>query len=562
MRPGRTEGSIRGPWWVWAGPLGVWLAAVLWVGPGGEFPINDDWVYLRAMEAFFQEGRIIRTGWGPRQPSLVGHLLWATPFAWVGGLKITVLRIAVLSAGLLTVLGLVLLLRRAGRGPGLSLWAGLVLIGNPLFFSQSLTFMTDITFTFWLATALVCLERASGRSSGGWLAAAVAMGLMATLTRQLGLCLALGLSLVLLIHPWGREMGRFRAISLILLGSLIPWLAWEAFLMESGSTSVFSQAVTAHLLGTDRDPGLGQFLGRLVFRLGYAGLGTVALLTTPMLLVLMNRARGSGWRAAGFGLLWIGFPSLILAGVVNPPLPVPGNVLFNLGIGPLLFKDAYILGLNRPPGLAPAGFWAVILTAVPGMIYLVIRGAGLIRRLASGEWVDLVAATALMTSLVYLAVITWTGYHDRYLIPVILLTLIWVGRDHPAEPGPDPGLGAKAAAGVVLGLMAAFTMIGSHDLLAVRRAALEAQKVVMTELRVAPCDFDGGFEHNGYYCHRPDYQPRPGTAWWWVARERYLIGLGPLEGYRVIRKFPVSSRGLGPGAVYLLRPESAGAGSG
>jgi hypothetical protein len=87
-----------------------------------------------------------------------------------------------------------------------------------------------------------------------------------------------------------------------------------------------------------------------------------------------------------------------------------------------------------------------------------------------------------------------------------------------------------------------------------KRGLKKAHDYALQKLRVNPCSLDGGFEFNGYYCYRNDFHPGAGLSWWWVSREDYLITLGPLPGYRVLRIFPFQRYCGPPGAIHLLQP--------
>ena len=70
--------------------VAVWTVIVLIVNPVGEFMVNDDWAFVRALETLAFEGRMPTTGWGPSWapggPSLIVHLLWGrlfTYFRWI-----------------------------------------------------------------------------------------------------------------------------------------------------------------------------------------------------------------------------------------------------------------------------------------------------------------------------------------------------------------------------------------------------------------------------------------------------------------------------------------------
>jgi hypothetical protein len=67
----------------------AWLTIIWIIDPAGEFMINDDWCYLKSLEALGTDGRIIETGWGSGGPSLIIHLLWGGLFSQIFGFSLT-----------------------------------------------------------------------------------------------------------------------------------------------------------------------------------------------------------------------------------------------------------------------------------------------------------------------------------------------------------------------------------------------------------------------------------------------------------------------------------------
>ncbi len=90
----------------------------------------------------------------------------------------------------------------------------------------------------------------------------------------------------------------------------------------------------------------------------------------------------------------------------------------------------------------------------------------------------------------------------------------------------------------------------------IRRTVTKANFYLTTHLKAKPCDFDGGFEYNGYHCYDAGHDIRPGRSWWWVKNEDYVVALGDLAGYSTVATFPFR-RSLGPdGNVHILKPEN------
>ncbi len=162
---------------------------------------------------------------------------------------------------------------------------------------------------------------------------------------------------------------------------------------------------------------------------------------------------------------------------------------------------------------------------------------------------------ALLAGLIYLGIITPGGFHDRYLIPVCVFFIIWIVADFEPRWGQLLRPSALLAGLPSLLILASVAVLGTHDFMDMKRSLKQAQDYVVRQLDVKPCEIDGGLEFNGYHCYSPGFKPQNGLSWWWVRKEDYLITLGPLPRYHVVRTFTFK-RYIGPdGAVFVLKPQ-------
>jgi hypothetical protein len=136
------------------------------------------------------------------------------------------------------------------------------------------------------------------------------------------------------------------------------------------------------------------------------------------------------------------------------------------------------------------------------------------------------------------------------------LVIVWLiaGKPKAVDLGRD--FRSMAPVLVPLACFGVFSVLGTHDFMAFKRAELRAQDHLLHDLRVDPCHVDGGFEFNGYHCYGKVPGTVNGNSWWWVEKEDYLLTLGPLPGYEVVKTYPFK-RFIGPnGEVFLLRPKA------
>lgn len=569
VTPGRAAagGVVPEPGSRWDGAWLAGLVAVVWaviivlVDPRGEFMVNDDWSFVRSLESL-QRGILAPTGWGPEGapggPALIVHLLWGWLFCVLFGPGMTSLRASVLAMGALGSVSLLLLLRW-GKAPWwLALLGALTLILNPLFLSQSFSFMTDVTFSGLVACALLALHLGLETEKDGWLWGGLLLVAASILIRQIGITVAMGFVAACWLTPGGRRLGPWRMTVLAVALTVLPWLGWELALSMTGSTPITQHQVVAGVFGRFQQRGLPGYLGFLASQLFLAALSYVALFLAPILILKL----ASHWQnpivrrvLGGYVVLAALFESAVLAGVIRPPVVLPGNIIVNLGIGPLLFKDTYILGHQRLAVLPAAAYYGIVLVTVPLVVVLVHWMADSVRRLLTEDRPPAMVSVALLSGLMNLGIVALAGARDRYLIPLYVILPVWMLLDrssmHWEDLKPRKSL---AAAVLVLGVMGTFSIAGTHDFMATRRAAHRAHEHLLVDLKVDPCRVDGGFEFNGYHCYDPHFRPGPGLSWWWVHREEYVAALGALPGYETVAAFPFD-RWMGPdGAVSLLKP--------
>jgi len=415
--------------------LGAWAAIVLVVNPCGEFSVNDDWSFVKILEAPWSGGKMPATGWGKGGPSAIVHVLWGGLFRYIGGTSLTVLRLSVLLMGVLSSVALLSLLRLSGASRYLALWGTLALVFNPLFLSQSFTFMTDVTFCTVLICSVLLLYLAVERSSVAFAVAGLLLSLLAILTRQIGIVIPLAFVATCFLHPKGRSLGRVRALVLTLAVAFAPWLGYEYFLSVVGSTPVTEHDVFQNILDVPGQLGPWRYAGRLIQNLFLVALGYSCFFVSPVLALRYPEALSRSPLKQLFILLTLGFVVLeaaILAGWINPPVVLHRNVIFDVGIGPVLLKDTYILKVRRVAGLPPGWFYAVVYCAAVAQVALWGLGIQWLRKsmpwqgAGDGDAASFLASLALCAAGLYVGIILLTGFHDRYLIPVCVLIIMWL----------------------------------------------------------------------------------------------------------------------------------------
>jgi membrane-associated PAP2 superfamily phosphatase len=546
-----------------------WLAAAAYVDPSGDFMVNDDWAFTRSLERLVHEGTLgDSTGWGPKNatggPSLIVHLLWGALFAGVWGFSPTVLRVSTLCLGAAGSVALYFLARTLGARVGAAMIAVAVLALNPLYFSQSFTFMSDVPFTFWVILSLLFLFQGVLKGSSVKVCVGLALSLAAVLVRQIGLVIPLAFAAVSLLRPGIASLwGRGPALP-ALAATIIPWALYEIGTAAMGGAAVGDHQKVRAILLTPLEKGMPDYLVFIAGQLFHAALCYLGFFLAPQALIaapVFLRHRLVKVASAILTIALIPLECAILLGLFDPPTALHRNVIFDLGIGPVLLKDTYVLGITRAWTMPKALFYLIAYIAVCGALCLTARALSDSRRLwragrhSDSNAVSFCADVALAASVIYLGTILLTGFHDRYLIPLLVFGVVWCVGGPMRELGNSVSAARVCAAWALMLVLGFFSVTATRDFMSFKRSLHEAHTYLLEELRVPPCKVDGGFEFNGRYCYDPEKSPKKPLSWWWVDEERYVVTLGPLPGYRTVQVFPFQ-RKLGPdGAVHILEPE-------
>ena len=541
----------------------LWAIVIAFINPAGEFMINDDWCFVQIVEALLNGAEVTATGWGDGGPAVFCHILWGVVFSKLFGFSVTVLRFSVLALGIGSSLVFFLLLSSITTSRWLPILATLALIFNPLFFSQSFTYMSDITFFFLFITSFFLLHKGIQRSGQGYLILGLFFALLAILTRQIGLVIPLGLLLTALLQPQGKNQNRVRLFVLTIAITILPWLLYEIFLWQVGSTPVTSHPVFKRIFSSPMEKGFLDYPLSLLGQLGVIFLYT-GFLASPLIVCFRKQLLTSSLSrkvSILLGIAFLFFQGALLTGTINPPSGFYRNIIYDFGLGPLLLKDAYLLDIQRTVALPTPLFYLLafiaLLTAL-GLLLLMVRSLAKLLHATHQKQENrqsFSAYLALISACIYCGVILLTGFHDRYLIPVCALLLIWLSSElkEAAVQVKGPQLIVSA---LPLLFLAWVSVFGVKDFFSYKQSLHQAH-LYLFQQKVHPCDTDGGFEFNGYHCsivNTLDYN-REDYSWWWVAKETYLVTLGPLPGYQTMKTFPFSRYIGNDGAVHILQPD-------
>jgi len=517
--------------------VAAWLAAVAFINPRGNFPIDDDWDFALAAWRFAETGHFHFTKF--TAVSLRAQVLWGALWTWFFGESFDVLRLStlVLAAGTLIVVHQMLL--RAGVPRFGRIVATLALGFHPIFLWSSCTFMTEVPFVFASAVSLACFIRGFDDDSVAWVLAGCAAAMTACFVRQTGI--------TLLAAPLLLAMVRRRKRDAAVIGGTIA-LFGVIFLLEpgwlSGSPAEFAVHFKMWTESTFRLPEQMAVLDHYAtFNAQNCALFFLPLVA-PLAVIFSKNLRKPDFAIAGVltGLLLARVQSLLAIGLAMPYFVSPyccdifaGNIFADFGLGPLALPGAYPFRLPYAARLVIT--YASVFLAV-FLIWAVLRRAARTNASLLALGAALFGSLALFGSGLYV---------DRYsfdsawpLVLALPLLLPWQSR---------AVRGVSIAALVVI---AAFSTFAVQEYFSWNRARWAA----IDDLRargVAVTAINAGAEPFYLYELSSGDQRMRRIHQFGVPDRPYSVAFEPLAGRRVIARYPYRGWfGLHQGEVFVL----------
>lgn len=543
----------------------IWWGLVGVVNPIGHFPLNDDWSYGIAVERLLSTGDFRPQGW--TSMPLLTHTLWGALFCLPDTFSFTSLRFSTLTMGWIGLMASYMLIFSLFPSRLLACIAAAAVAFNPIYFSLSHTFMTDVPYTAQSILGAFFLVLHLKTGSRWWLALGIACLLLATLSRQLALCLPAAFALTLL---WRERMtpGLLMRAGLPLGICLVALMGWQHWLDVSGRLPAMYSVKSADLMNTLLDP---QKLIKTPFKNARKALMYLGLFLLPLLLVIglhkpwvqKNRWRFLAWLLA----LAVTLPVILKAikGKSGAVMPMIGNIWIPSGIGPLTLRDTLILNMPHVSPLAAEIWITITVLSLLGAVFLCF---GFVRWLATeihclrfhqqNSDQHRAGLFLLLALLIYMAPPLIAGLFDRYMIPVVALAAGAIAAYLPRDVfvgTTRTSLNFRLFCALTLMLaMGWMAVAGTHDYLAAHRAKWVLLNGLMKE-GISPESIDGGFEFNGYTLYDDHYKPSPDKSWWWVKEDEYQLAYGPMPGLTIEKQATYRRwiTGGTQGSIYLLR---------
>lgn len=524
----------------------IWISLIFIINPVGNFPLNDDWAYATTVKSLVEEGRLIISDW--ISPTFIAQALWGSFFCYIFGFSFTVLRFSTITLGLAGVIATYLLFRECKYIP-IALPCTLLIMLNPVYFNLSNTFMTDIPFySFGILAILFYVRSIKVPDNIIEIIIGTFFSTLAILTRQIALIIPIAFAISYVSKTGLKRKSVLNSTIIVILTSGVYFL-YVKLMEASGKLSLdFNKSKSLNQLFSSDF----SFILQTVIERAFHSLLYLGLFLLPVLLFVYPHVMKPHYlkkRGASIFRLSAVFLTVLFGLLYEGKLmPLEGNIIYNFGLGTqkLYISMSYIM--SNPalsfPDYAPKSFWLVVtIASVLGAVLLIdILLMSLLEFISQGKKEHLREHSHYrlfvgIICLVYSALPLLVDLLDRYFIQVmpLLFILLPVSLSIPKISLKKP---LVVISMIIMLSYAFFSVTLTHDYLSWNRARWRALNYLTNELKVSHKDINGGFEFNGWYGYRNDYQKRPGKSWWWVDNDAYVISRVNNPGFTLTKRYP------------------------
>jgi 4-amino-4-deoxy-L-arabinose transferase-like glycosyltransferase len=527
--------------------LVLWIFCLACTMPGGNFPLNDDWNYARSVKAMLDEHRLIITQWS--LAASLPHIILGWLVCSVFGFSFDALRAISMVGGYVSGVVAYLLCRRMQASRAAALLGAAVLLTNPVFFNVATTFMTDVPFLLIVSILFLYLARQLSGTGLTWSGSIFTsmLTVLTCLTRQTGLVVPVGFLFSVIAarkYSW-RDIAKAALPAVTGVASVYLFQTWLMRYAGELASYRVERAWLEQLLAKGPVYVMANSMSNLICALIYLGLFLLPLLIAAFPPLIRSLER----KQKRLAIIMFVEPLILIAIglLLNPQtMPLADNILFDLGLGPIL------LGGDQRAHYATAPRWFWVLVTVFGVI-----GAS---ALLSTLFVVIARERSRLTSFLlwvfflYLAVISFRGFFDRYLIFPLFILIPIVAASLPTTAANTRVL--KPLAWLTVFSFAVFAIAGTHDYFAWNRARWQAAHDLVDVQGVSAMEIDGGWEFNGWYSYEPQFRDVGGVSFAPSMRhgDEYILAMQPMSNYEVVSRYSFQ-RWLpwGGGEILVLR---------
>jgi len=508
----------------------LWFAAIVFVNPVGDFPLNDDWAYAKTVKSFIDRGQF---EFNDPSMTLIGHVLLGIVFCKIFGFSFTVLRLYVLLSGLIGLFFSFLILKKISSSVQIALVGTLILLFNPVFFQVSFSYMTDVPFfCFCCITIYYNLKYIESGKTSDFIAATLA-AFMATLIRQPGILIPFSFIIVYFFDK-NRNNKVLISISSQFVLSVVVMLFYELYLKYQLGYPRNSVNVNANFLQRIIYQPIVYAERLFLYTMAsavYLGLFISPLCSSIIRLIkkelLLKKTIQLVAAAMLISILVVVFYFELHEGKRIPFMK--GCIITNFGLGSILLRYNFNLLFQMP-----IIFWDVLMVLgfFSMLLFISLVVLVLYKCYAEKNRPDAIFLFPVVFIALYLPIIIGVSFFDRYLIlPLFLLLFLFSAIDSKEMYSAKLNIIYP----IVIVTFALFSVLGTKDYLSANRARWQALNELTNVKKISPESIDGGYEFNGWYNYG---KTRNLKNLFTLYKDDYLVALVPENGYHIIARYP------------------------
>ena len=521
----------------------IWAIAVISVNPIGDFPLNDDWAYAQSVKSLLETGKFELPGWAVA--NFLPQALWGALFCLPFGFSFTALRFSTLVLGWFGVITTYLLIKEVSLHQKLAFIGALLIAVNPLYFSLSNTFMTDVPHYAVTILSLYFFIIGIRKKSLPIIIIATFTAIVSFLIRQVTVALFVGYAIAYIVNNKAKINSIITAtILFFILPVGVQKIFSHIFWPKSyGDYGYKEQEVVSQLTYVNTEA-IAKFAYFALCTFLYLGVFILPLALIGFYIKLKTANRFTRNLLISFLLFIITTIGIWLV-LENEKMPIKGNIINNWGLGPLTLRSTILSSSTIPNYLEV--FWSIvtICAAIGAGLLLLFLALSIVEFLFSK--IDNTDIKSIMllnnsTAFVYFIPIGLGYFFDRYLLLLLPLSIIMVltsiaNIDNFQVNKVNSALFSIALIGI-------FTIGVTHDYLSWNRIRWQALNNLMQQ-EISLNRIDGGLEFNGWYLYDPNYSVyharKANLVWWWVEQDDYIIDFNKIEGYEVAKQYPLKN---------------------
>ncbi len=509
----------------------LFLVQFLVISPFGEFPLNDDWVHVEMAQHWAESGSFRLNPY--TGPLLYAQLVYGAGLIKVFGFSFTLLRFSTLALMAGLVFGIFFLLKKYTKNESLAFFATLVLWLNPIIYSMSFTFMSDVPALAFLFLGIAAFYHGSEKNRVAWFWVGAISTVIGFFIRQTTILLLPAMGLMTLVRAPQRKIKYWTAI-------IIPGLVAVAIYHWLKTHNLLGEGVTYHEIESKK-----ELIKHAIWWTIYTAL-YVGLFLLPLTTSLIKKT--SVWLYTIFGTFGLGLVSWMYYHK-KELFPYVLNTINQQGLGPM--TDT-LVGKYVP--LFPTWVW--LLTSAAAGIGLGFLFVSLWQVIKNKSFYTSTHAFFLIFALIFTGpILIFTGF-DRYFIALVLAGVLLLALENPRVK-------IQWASWILLGIMAFYTLSQTQFYMNWNRVRAELVQTAINKYGAQIDTLDSGYEWTGYHdywlaAQIPKVYRWPAGSPWWIRflminiNRDQVISASAEAGYSIIEERTVF--GLNPNnKLYLLK---------